>query len=154
MLVSLVFRVGSLCSASGPNARTYHYHDVDRSIMLRGVQLAVEARHKARSANRSVSSPQAILCPAHFQSDTLQSHGHTDSLGNGYGFPSSHSQYMGYFASFLMCHLYFRHRFTSCGYPILDRAWRVLLYVGIGGWAVVVAYSRFVCFTILCCSSV
>lgn len=66
----------------------------------------------------------------------------TDSLGHGYGFPSSHSQYMGFFASFLMCHLYFRHRFASCGYPILDRAWRLLLYVGIGGWAVAVAYSR------------
>jgi dolichyldiphosphatase len=41
-----------------------------------------------------------------------------------------------------MCHLRFRHRFTSCGYPILDRAWRVLLYVAIGAWAVGVAYSR------------
>ncbi|KIM90393.1 hypothetical protein PILCRDRAFT_181716 [Piloderma croceum F 1598] len=66
-----------------------------------------------------------------------------DSLSNGYGFPSSHSQYMGFFASFLMCHLRFRHRFTSCGYPILDRAWRVLLYVAIGAWAVGVAYSRY-----------
>jgi dolichyldiphosphatase len=66
-----------------------------------------------------------------------------DSLGNGYGFPSSHSQYMGFFASFLICHLYFRHRFASCGYPILDRAWRVLLYLGVGAWAVGVAYSRY-----------
>ncbi|KAF8506400.1 hypothetical protein BU17DRAFT_71289 [Hysterangium stoloniferum] len=38
-----------------------------------------------------------------------------ESPGDGYGFPSSHSQWMGYFSSFLILHLYFRHRFTSCG---------------------------------------
>ncbi|KAF9240607.1 hypothetical protein BU15DRAFT_73838 [Melanogaster broomeanus] len=32
---------------------------------------------------------------------------------NGYGFPSSHSQYMGYFGAFLISHMYFRHRFAS-----------------------------------------
>jgi len=66
-----------------------------------------------------------------------------DSLGNGYGFPSSHSQYMAFFATFLLCHLHFRHRFASSDYPVLDRAWRVLLYVGVQGWAVLVAYSRY-----------
>jgi len=62
---------------------------------------------------------------------------------NGYGFPSSHSQYMGFFAAFLLCHLYFRHRFSSTGYPILDSAWRLFLYFAITFWAVVVAYSRY-----------
>ncbi|KAJ6619874.1 hypothetical protein B0H10DRAFT_2023793 [Mycena sp. CBHHK59/15] len=65
------------------------------------------------------------------------------SAANGYGFPSSHSQYMGYFASFLMLHLYFRHRFATTGYVILDRLWRAVLYIALTAWAVVVAYSRF-----------
>ncbi|KAK0501513.1 PAP2-domain-containing protein [Armillaria luteobubalina] len=65
------------------------------------------------------------------------------SVGNGYGFPSSHSQYMGYFATFLICHLYFQHRFGTTGYTFLDRAWRILVYSAIGGWALLVAYSRY-----------
>ncbi|KAJ7917522.1 PAP2-domain-containing protein [Mycena leptocephala] len=65
------------------------------------------------------------------------------SAANGYGFPSSHSQYMGYFASFLMLHLYFRHKFTSTGYRMLDQAWRAVIYTALTVWALVVAYSRF-----------
>ncbi|KAL0953879.1 hypothetical protein HGRIS_005053 [Hohenbuehelia grisea] len=65
-----------------------------------------------------------------------------DLVGNGYGFPSSHSQYMGYFASFLICHLYFRHRFGSMGYPFLDQAWRGIVYLALVSWASIVAYSR------------
>jgi len=65
------------------------------------------------------------------------------SIGNGYGFPSSHSQYMAYFTSFLLCHLYYRHRFSSTGYPVLDFIWRMLVYVGLLGWAGLVAYSRY-----------
>jgi len=61
---------------------------------------------------------------------------------NGYGFPSSHSQYMGYFGAFLICHMYFRHRFTSCGYPLLDQAFRFIVYLGVASWTVLVAYSR------------
>ena len=61
---------------------------------------------------------------------------------NGYGFPSSHSQYMGYFGAFLICHIYFRHRFASCGYPLLDRAFRWMVYLGIVAWVALVAYSR------------
>ncbi|KAJ7117852.1 PAP2-domain-containing protein [Mycena epipterygia] len=66
-----------------------------------------------------------------------------DSAANGYGFPSSHSQYMGYFASFLMMHLFFRHKFASTGYRILDQAWRGVLYTALAAWALIVAYSRF-----------
>ncbi|KZP19354.1 PAP2-domain-containing protein [Athelia psychrophila] len=66
-----------------------------------------------------------------------------ESLGNGYGFPSSHSQYMGYFAAFLFCHMYFRHRFESSGYPMLDAAWRGLVYTAIGAWSLAVPYSRY-----------
>ncbi|KAJ7781989.1 hypothetical protein DFH07DRAFT_792213 [Mycena maculata] len=65
------------------------------------------------------------------------------SAANGYGFPSSHSQYMGYFASFLMLHLYFRHRFATTGSRILDQTLRVALYLALSAWALVVAYSRF-----------
>ncbi|KAF8448908.1 hypothetical protein L210DRAFT_3609402 [Boletus edulis BED1] len=61
---------------------------------------------------------------------------------NGYGFPSSHSQYMGYFGAFLTCHMYFRHRFASCGYPLLDRAFRIIVYLVIVSWVALVAYSR------------
>ncbi|KAK0489141.1 hypothetical protein IW261DRAFT_1443389 [Armillaria novae-zelandiae] len=49
-------------------------------------------------------------------------------VGNGYGFPSSHSQYMGYFATFLICHLYFQHRFGTTGYTFFDLAWRVPVF--------------------------
>ncbi|KAF8963458.1 hypothetical protein BDZ97DRAFT_1919884 [Flammula alnicola] len=66
-----------------------------------------------------------------------------ESIGNGYGFPSSHSQYMAYFASFLTCHLYFRHRFSSTGYPVLDFLWRMIVYAGLLGWSGLVAYSRY-----------
>ncbi|EJC99978.1 PAP2-domain-containing protein [Fomitiporia mediterranea MF3/22] len=65
-----------------------------------------------------------------------------ESLGNGYGFPSSHSQYMGYFAAFLYMHLFFRHRFTSTGYWIIDTLWRVLVYIGLAVWTGIVCYSR------------
>lgn len=68
----------------------------------------------------------------------------TDSVGTGYGFPSSHSQYMAYFATFLILHLYFRHRFVSTGYYIVDVAWLLLLHLALIGWAGVVAYSRYV----------
>jgi len=65
-----------------------------------------------------------------------------EHIGNGYGFPSSHSQYMAYFASFLMCHLYFRHQFSSTGYSFLDFAWRMAVYAALLGWSGLVAYSR------------
>ncbi|KAI6006723.1 hypothetical protein F5J12DRAFT_905714 [Pisolithus orientalis] len=62
---------------------------------------------------------------------------------NGYGFPSSHSQYMGYFGAFLICHLYFRHRFASTGNAVLDQSFRLVVYVVIASWVALVAYSRF-----------
>ena len=63
-------------------------------------------------------------------------------MGPGYGFPSSHSQWMGYFAAFLVCHFTLRHRFVTTGFGLLDRARNVILYVGIIGWSVAVAFSR------------
>ncbi|PAV19794.1 PAP2-domain-containing [Pyrrhoderma noxium] len=65
-----------------------------------------------------------------------------DYLGSGYGFPSSHSQYMGYFSSFLMMHLFFRHRFTSSRNKLLDIMFRLLVYVILVSLALVVCYSR------------
>ncbi|KAH7915271.1 hypothetical protein BJ138DRAFT_147648 [Hygrophoropsis aurantiaca] len=61
---------------------------------------------------------------------------------NGYGFPSSHSQFMGFFATFLICHLYYRHRFISTGWPLIDQLWRLFVYSALIIWAVGVAYSR------------
>jgi len=49
---------------------------------------------------------------------------------------------MGFFAMFLYCHMFFRHRFTSTGYFIIDQLLRVVVYIGITAWAGVVAYSR------------
>ncbi|KAH9479346.1 Putative dolichyldiphosphatase [Psilocybe cubensis] len=66
-----------------------------------------------------------------------------ESIGNGYGFPSSHSQYMAYFASFLIAHLYSRHRFSSTGSKIVDFIWRMVVYAALLGWAGLVAYSRY-----------
>lgn len=66
-----------------------------------------------------------------------------ESIGDGYGFPSSHSQWMAYFSSFLMMHLYFRHRFMKSGSWILDQFFRLLVYFGLVLWAGLVCYSRF-----------
>ncbi|KAF9466133.1 hypothetical protein BDZ94DRAFT_1158613 [Collybia nuda] len=66
-----------------------------------------------------------------------------ESIGNGYGFPSSHSQYMGYFSSFLICHLYFRHRFASTGSAIADHLFRGAVYLALLLWTGAVAYSRY-----------
>jgi len=68
--------------------------------------------------------------------------GFLERIGNGYGFPSSHSQYMAYFSSFLVCHLYMRHRFSSTGYPFIDFLWRMFIYAALIGWSGMVAYSR------------
>ncbi|KZT69335.1 PAP2-domain-containing protein [Daedalea quercina L-15889] len=64
-------------------------------------------------------------------------------LGEGFGFPSSHSQWMGYFATFLLSHLTFRHRFAPTGWRIVDVLWRSAVYMGLIGWALAVAYSRY-----------
>lgn len=66
----------------------------------------------------------------------------SEAIGHGYGFPSSHSQYMGYFSSFLMMHLYFKHRFTSTGSRMFDQLFRLLVYFGLASWASLVCYSR------------
>ena len=50
-------------------------------------------------------------------------------MGSGYGFPSSHSQWMGYFGAFLLCHFTFRHRFVSLGSQLLDWLVKVVLNV-------------------------
>ena len=65
-----------------------------------------------------------------------------EELGDGYGFPSSHSQWMGYFASFLVLHFSLRHRFVSTGYRLLDWARDVFLFAFIISWSASVAYSR------------
>jgi len=65
------------------------------------------------------------------------------SVGNGYGFPSSHSQYMGYFATFLILHLHFRHKFAPNGVWIIDQAVRALVYIAIITLAGIVAYTRY-----------
>jgi len=65
------------------------------------------------------------------------------SVGNGYGFPSSHSQYMAYFATFLILHLHFKHKFVPSGYRIVDQASQASVYLAIVAWAVTVAYSRY-----------
>ncbi|KAG1860650.1 hypothetical protein DFJ58DRAFT_778373 [Suillus subalutaceus] len=45
---------------------------------------------------------------------------------------------MGYFSSFLICHMYFRHRFVSSGSVVLDQLFPNT------AWCAIVAYSRFV----------
>ncbi|KZT07304.1 PAP2-domain-containing protein [Laetiporus sulphureus 93-53] len=65
------------------------------------------------------------------------------NLGPGFGFPSSHSQWMGYFAAFVLCHFTFRHRFVPMGSRLLDIARKSILHVGVVAWAALVAYSRY-----------
>ncbi|KAF8322485.1 PAP2-domain-containing protein [Clavulina sp. PMI_390] len=66
-------------------------------------------------------------------------------LGDTYGFPSSHSQYMAYFATFLLLHLSSRHTFASYGAGLrwLDLLQRGALYAGILLWSFGVAFSRY-----------
>ncbi|KAJ2983373.1 hypothetical protein NUW54_g10643 [Trametes sanguinea] len=67
----------------------------------------------------------------------------TEDLGDGYGFPSSHSQWMGYFASFLILHFSLQHRFVSTGFRVLDYVRDILLYTFIITCAGAVAFSRY-----------
>ncbi|KAG7093741.1 hypothetical protein E1B28_007392 [Marasmius oreades] len=67
----------------------------------------------------------------------------TNMVGNGYGLPSSHSQYMGYFSSFLILHMFYKQRFASSGYPLLDRTFRASVYLILLAWTGAVAYSRY-----------
>lgn len=76
-----------------------------------------------------------------------------EHLGDGYGFPSSHSQWMGYFASFLFLHFTLRHRWTPTGFRTLDLARDVFLYAFIFVWAGAVAFSRYVLPMVLYVSS-
>ncbi|EJF57208.1 PAP2-domain-containing protein [Dichomitus squalens] len=64
-------------------------------------------------------------------------------LGDGYGFPSSHSQWMGYFLSFLILHFSLRHRFVPTGSKVLNWARDIFLFTFITSWSVGVAYSRY-----------
>ncbi|TFK83869.1 PAP2-domain-containing protein [Polyporus arcularius HHB13444] len=66
-----------------------------------------------------------------------------EGLGDGYGFPSSHSQWMGYFASFLLLHFSLRHRWVSTGFAFLDYARDILLFAFIISWSAAVAFSRY-----------
>ncbi|KIO30070.1 hypothetical protein M407DRAFT_5887 [Tulasnella calospora MUT 4182] len=63
--------------------------------------------------------------------------------GSGYGFPSSHSQYMGFFSTFLILHFAIRHRFNSNGSTILDGLLRLAIVCALILWAGLVAYSRY-----------
>jgi len=49
---------------------------------------------------------------------------------------------MGYFASFLIFHIYFRQKFATTGFWVIDQAWRMIIYLGLATWAGTVAYSR------------
>jgi len=51
---------------------------------------------------------------------------------------------MGYFSTFLVCHMFFTHKFGTTGNKVFDELWRMTAYLGIVSWAVVVAYSRYV----------
>jgi len=64
-------------------------------------------------------------------------------LGSGYGFPSSHSQWMGYFSTFLVLHFTFRHSLVSTGSRSVDALRRATLYVVLVTLAGAVAYSRY-----------
>ncbi|KAF8340502.1 PAP2 superfamily-domain-containing protein [Cantharellus anzutake] len=70
-------------------------------------------------------------------------------LGEGYGFPSQHSQYMGYFSTFLLLHLAFKHSFVSRGLvperlaASLSMLLKLTVSVAIWLLAVGVCYSRY-----------
>jgi hypothetical protein len=111
------------------------------------------ARHSIGSLNEQWNKGGLTVRnhPAHLhpQLNMLTRNWFPDSVGNGYGFPSSHSQWMAYFATFLICHVHFRHRFSPTGYPLLDYAFRACVILGLLVWSGVVAYSRFFFFKCL-----
>jgi len=49
---------------------------------------------------------------------------------------------MAYFATFLICHVRFRHRFTPTGNKLVDLFLRLTVVLGLIAWAGGVAYSR------------
>ncbi|CEL56352.1 hypothetical protein RSOLAG1IB_07738 [Rhizoctonia solani AG-1 IB] len=63
--------------------------------------------------------------------------------GDGYGFPSSHSQYMGYFSTFLVIHFLTRHQFPNHS-PWAQTIHHLILCFGLLTWAGVVCYSRYI----------
>ena len=50
---------------------------------------------------------------------------------------------MAYFATFLILHLHFKHKFVPSGYRIVDQASQAAVYLAIVAWATTVAYSRY-----------
>ncbi|KAF9778314.1 PAP2 superfamily-domain-containing protein [Thelephora terrestris] len=84
-----------------------------------------------------------LLCEASngLLKDLLKQPRPNAELGDGYGFPSSHSQYMAYFATFLIFHISFRHRFAANA--LVDLSLRLLVVLGLVAWAGGVAYSRY-----------
>ncbi|KAI8620546.1 PAP2 superfamily-domain-containing protein [Chytriomyces sp. MP71] len=83
----------------------------------------------------------------------------TTFLGNGYGMPSSHAQFMSYFATFVVLHLYLRsvsvqlcfqpaHSMIRCTDAHANRTsyknplWKHMVTFGVIGVAGVVAFSR------------
>lgn len=67
----------------------------------------------------------------------------TEMFGKGYGMPSSHAQFMTYFAVYLTLFLVFRHSPIYAGsYPYSDFLLRAALTVGLCASAVAVSASR------------
>ena len=75
----------------------------------------------------------------------IQQHRPTNVLGSGYGMPSSHSQFCGFFAAFWVLHL-LAHAPQRCGTyarsyvaRVVDRGVALVLIVGL---AALTCYSR------------
>ena len=51
---------------------------------------------------------------------------------------------MAYFATFLICHVRFRHNFTPTGSKLVDWLLRLAVVLGLIAWAGGVVYSRWV----------
>lgn len=67
----------------------------------------------------------------------------TEMFGKGYGMPSSHAQFMTYFAVYMSLFLAFRHSPSYAGsYPYSDFLLRSALIVGLCASAVAVSASR------------
>lgn len=67
----------------------------------------------------------------------------TEMFGKGYGMPSSHAQFMTYFAIYMSLFLVFRHSPSYAGsYPYSDFLLRAALTVGLCASAVAVSASR------------
>jgi dolichyldiphosphatase len=119
-------------------------------ILMFAGQLGCEALNFVLKRIIKEERPKGKNCCSPYYNPILQRAGadvvqcvSTEMFGKGYGMPSSHAQFMTYFAIYLTLFLAFRHSpFYAGSYPYSDFLLRTALTVGLCASAVAVSASR------------